>query len=276
MEFIDYIKPIQSYYNYKNQHDVVIDLFQACGTQREVPSETAKSWLKKGAGHRNCTIKDYFPEKKLNEAGFIGFFKNRGNSNWKELQTYFASINDDNVIDLNTNIENDFYWSLLNQFQKIHNLPLSEKPLVSGDASICNVMIEIFKDSVEYYRITDFISWNPALFEFTKIIIEYDLHQLAADFVDDIEDNILREFCSHKNELVFIQISRFVHLIKKYLDYISATHFDIINRPPSVNLCNLETIMNLKSESKDLTSNTTRFQSQLKNIYEDICNMYIH
>lgn len=275
MEFIDYIKPIQSYCNYKNQHDVVIDLFQACGTQRDIPSETVKSWLKKGAGHRNCSIKYYFPEKKLNETGFIGFFKNRGNSNWKDLQAYFASINDDNVIDLNTNIENDFYWSLLNQFQKIHNLPLSEKPFVSGDASICNVMIEIFKDAVEYYHITDFISWNPALFEFTKSIIKDDLRQLAADFVDDIEDNILKEFCPHKSELVFIQITRFVHLIKKYLDYISATHFNIINQPPS-NLYNLNTIMNLNSESKDSNSNTTRFQSQLKKIYEDICNMYIH
>lgn len=275
MEFIDYIKPIQSYCNYKNQHDVVIDLFQACGTQRDIPPETAKSWLKKGAGHRNCTIKDYFPEKKLNEAGFIGFFKNCGNSNWKKLQTCFASINDDNVVDLNTNIENDFYWSLLNQFQKIQNLPLSEKPLVSGDSSICNVMIEIFKDAVKYYHITEFMSEDPAYFEVTEKITKYDLRQLASGFVNDIEDNILREFCPHKSELVFIQISRFVHLIKKYLDYISATHFDIINRPPSVNLCNHEPVMNLNSESKDPKSIATRFQSQLKKLYEDICNMYI-
>ena len=276
MELIDYIKPIQFYCNYKSQHGVVIDLFKACGAQIEILTDTAKSWLKNGAGHRNCKIEDYFPEKKLNETGFIGFFKNRGKSNWKELQASFAAINDDNVIDLNTNIENDFYWSLLNQFQKIHNLPLSEKPLVSGDASICNAMIEIFRDAVEYYHITDFISWDPALFEFRNININYDLRQLAADFVDDIEDNILKEFCPHKSDLVFIQITRFVHLIKKYLDYISATHFDIINPPPIANLCNLGTIINLKSESKNPMSNTARFQSQLKKIYEEICNMYIH
>jgi len=110
-----------------SQSKIVMELFKEAGASAYVLKETAKSWLKPdGKGHRNCRIHDYFPEDKLDETHFIKYLQIRVNTSWKALQEIFRSINDDGIIDVNTDNPDVFYWSLLNQFQKIYNLPLSE------------------------------------------------------------------------------------------------------------------------------------------------------
>lgn len=114
---------------------IVKALFKEAGFNEVIPMETVKSWLKQGNGHRNCRIHDYFPEDKLDETHFIKYLQKRVNTSWKELQEIFRPINNDGIIDVDTDNEDVFYWSLMNQFQKIHNLPLSE-PDKSNDADI--------------------------------------------------------------------------------------------------------------------------------------------
>lgn len=135
MTFRAYINAIHSITKL-SQSKIVMNLFKEADAKNDVPMETAKSWLKPdGKGHRNCRIHDYFPDDRLNETRFIKFFQSRVNTSWKELQESFRPINDDGIIDVDTDKPDVFYWSLLNQFQKIHKLPLSE-PDKSNDTDI--------------------------------------------------------------------------------------------------------------------------------------------
>lgn len=277
MTFRDYIITIQPYCSCRSQHEIICELFQASGAKIKVIDETAKSWLKSGNGHRNCNTKDYFPNGIINENGFIEFFESRVNSNWKNLQKNFVSINDENIIDLHTDIAKDFYWSLLNQFQKIHKLPISAKPTISSDALLCTEIVSIFKKSAEFYHITDFITRDPALFEFRNFYMNYDLQQSAIYFIREIENNIISLFSSHKNEMVYIKISRFILLAKEYLHYISTSNLTLVNADKirkTLLSYNSDSMINLEYGAKEYEINTKRFQAQLKNIYDEICNMY--
>lgn len=277
MTFRDYIITIHSYCRCKSQHDTIIKLFQAADAKSEVIPETAKSWLKTGKGHRNCTIKDYFPKDVLNETGFINFFESRIKSDWKKLQTEFISINDNNIIDLHTNIAKDFYWSLLNQFQKIHNMPLSKKPTELKDTSICNEIVNIFKETAEFYHITDLITRDPALLEFKLPNMNYDLQKSATRFIEAIEYNIITLFTPYKDEMVYIKISRFIFLIKEYLCLISTsnnifTHSDKITN--TLLSYNLNAMILSECEAPKSETDTERLQAQLQSIYNEICHLY--
>lgn len=275
MDFINYIKIIHPYCGCKSQHETIVKLYQAAGAQQEVVPETAKSWLKRGNGHRNCTIKNFFPKAKLNETGFIDFFETRVNSDWKKLQTAFSSIDNDNIVDLHTDIVEDFYWSLLNQFQKIYQLPLSKKPITLNNTSICNEIIKTFKETAEFYHIADFIAREPAFLEFKNLDMNYDLRKSAEQFIEEIEYCIIVLFRPYENEIVYIKISRFIFLIKEYLHHISTSFYSdkAIN---SFLSHNRKSILTPEFEAEKHETNIMRFQVQLKNIYEEICNMYIH
>lgn len=125
----DYIMKIHEITKLNNL-DIVIDLFNAAGSDI-FSGESAKKWMlpKENKAQRNCQIKRYFNDTHpFNEDGFIKYLRNQIRTSWKKLQEAFASIHDDNIIDTATDNESLFYWSLLNQFQKIHHLPLSPIP----------------------------------------------------------------------------------------------------------------------------------------------------
>ncbi len=103
-------------------------LFDAAGSeQKPVNHVTAKSWV---SGHRICKIYEHFPDDKVDEKGFIKFLSDRAHTSWPKLQEAFRPMadNENCVVNLKTKIPDEFYWSLLNQFQKIYKLPLSTKP----------------------------------------------------------------------------------------------------------------------------------------------------
>lgn len=277
MTFRDYIITIHSHCCCKSQHETIIKLFQAADAQNEVVPETAKSWLKNGKGHRNCNIKDYFPKDSLNETGFINFFESRIKSDWKKLQTEFLSINNDNIIDLHTDIAKDFYWSLLNQFQKIHNMPLSKMPIELKDTSVCNEIVNIFKEAAEFYHITDFITRNPALLDFKLPNMNYDLQKLVTRFIEEIEYNIITLFTPYKDEMVYIKISRFIFLIKEYLSLISTSNNIFSHSDKIANTFlsyNLNSMIHSEFEAQKSETDTERLQAQLKSIYNEICHLY--
>ena len=139
MTLHDYIKSIKPYF-LDNQPDIIAILFKESGAIISVDTDTAKSWLKSDdkKGHRNCRVKDYFPKEKLNEAGFIKAIESRVNTSWKQLQESFRLINDNGIIDIDTDNHEIFYWSLLNQFQKILRLPLSDQKLPDSKPAVDN------------------------------------------------------------------------------------------------------------------------------------------
>jgi len=133
MMFGDYIRTLRKVITIDNQYQFVRDFFKNTGATNatNIPDSTIKSWLSphNSKRYRKCRIRYYFPDnEKLNGNGFMEFLSKRINTSWKELQEAFRSINNDGIVDLETNNQEVFYWSLLNQFQKIHELPLSENP----------------------------------------------------------------------------------------------------------------------------------------------------
>lgn len=130
MDFRDYITTISETINVKAV-DFIIDLLTKSGAEI-FSSEAAISWLEpaKSKRHRNCQIKRYYnKDHPFNETGFIEYLKSQIRTSWKKVQEAFNIINDDDkIVDVNTNNEDLFYWSLLNQFQRIHKLPLSPIP----------------------------------------------------------------------------------------------------------------------------------------------------
>lgn len=130
------------------------------------------------------------------------------------MQNAFRSIDDDNIVNLNTDNKDMFFWSLLNQFQKIHNLPLSKKEFIPNTSPYNNEMITIFKETAEYYRISDFITYTPSSISFITKTSNCDMPKLAALFIEEIENNIITPFKPYQHEILYMKISRFLFNLK--------------------------------------------------------------
>ena len=131
------------------------NLFTAAGSCVEFSESAVKTWLN---GTRSCDVGRYFPEESIDEAQFISYFRRRTNAYnlWKHLQMAFGKIEEagiasgDFCVDLDTDDPEVFYWSLLNQFQRIFHLPESEREVNSSTESMLSVSQK--KLSVEQVR----------------------------------------------------------------------------------------------------------------------------
>lgn len=285
MTFRDYIGAIAEYVN-GGQTQLVVDLFKTAGAIKDVEFSTASSWIRsKGSkGYRRCTIRDYFPDDKLDEKYFIKFLKDRVNTSWKELQETFRSINDDDIVDVDTINQDLFYWSLLNQFQKIHGLPLSERPTAPISTTSNNEfhnstphreMIRIFKETSEYYQIINIINCEPSLIGMKLLPTHPDLLSLATRFVEDIQAELITPFDTYKGEILYIKISQFVTLVTKYREYLKRKlpHYGFPHIS-SERLGNINPLPNasLPDTKSEFEIETEHYQAKLKSLYDEIYN----
>jgi hypothetical protein len=166
------------------QEQLLVDLFKNAGAIIDVERDTAKSWRKpeKSNGHRNCSrIRKYFPKDTINEVGFIQFIRSRANTSWPKLQKAFHPLSEkDCIVNLHTNDPEIFYWSILNQFQKILRLPLLEMP--------AKRMFKLFKNAVENCEISVFFE-NDANFS-----NDADLSGMIEDFLKSLSADIIEPF----------------------------------------------------------------------------------
>lgn len=184
MTLRDYIRAIASTKIFiGGQDQFLIDLFKNAGARIDVDRNTAKSWLKPedSKGYRNCRIRDYFPEDMVDEPGFIKFISSRANTSWPKLQKAFHSISKDCIVNLNTDDPEIFYWSILNQFQKIHRLPLSEMP--------AERMFKLFKNAVENCEVSVFFEDDANFSDDADVSdrIELFLNSLYADIIEPFQ-----------------------------------------------------------------------------------------
>lgn len=270
MTFRDYIGCIAKFI-IGSQANIITDLFKEAGAIKPVEEDTAKSWLRRERSNRQCRIRDYFLNDKLDEKYFIKFLKDRVNTSWEKLQETFRSINDDKIVDIYTVNQGDFYWSLLNQFQKIHGLPLSEKPTSSIGDDYPNLqdsfshkeMIRIFKEIAECYHVADFINRNPSMIYFKNLNMNYDLLSLVTRFIDEIQSEIIAPFDPYKGDRIYIKISQFITIIVKYKEYLTRkVPYDALVMIPF-----------LESE---LEVETEHFCAKLKSIFNEICNIDVN
>lgn len=183
MTFRDYIGVIAGTKIFiGGQEQFVIDLFKNAGAIIAVEGDTAKSWLKPedSKGYRNCRIRNYFPKDTVDETGFINFLSNRANTSWPKLQKEFHSISNDCIVNLDTDDSEIFYWSLLNQFQKIHRLPLSEMP--------AKKMVRLFKNAIENCEIAVFFE------DAANFSDDADVSGRIADFLNILNADIIDPF----------------------------------------------------------------------------------
>lgn len=139
----------------KRRIEIGNDLFMAAGSCVEFSESAVKTWLN---GTRSCKVGSYFPKGSIDEVQFISYFRRRTNAHnrWKHLQRAFGTIEEagtasgDFCVDLDTDDPAVFYWSLLNQFQRIFHLPESEREVNSSTESMLSVSQK--KLSVEQVR----------------------------------------------------------------------------------------------------------------------------
>lgn len=190
MTLRDYIEAIASTQLFNGgQAQIVIALFKNAGAVLTVEEDTAKSWLRANdnKNRRIGRIKNYFPEDIVNENGFIEFIRSRTEHSWAQLQKAFHSISEaDSLVNLATDDPEIFYWSLLNQFQKIHRLPLSEMP--------AKKMVRLFKNAIEKCEI--FIFFEDA----ANFSDEADISGRIAEFLSTVNADIIDPFKSGHSE----------------------------------------------------------------------------
>ena len=183
-----------------NKSSIVKGLFRAAGCY-EPPSESAiKSWLKPNSD-RNCQVSRYFRDNSINETKLVSHFRNSTPSDiWRILQGLFRDFmlqTPDDLefcIDLTTNNADVFYWSVLNQFQRILHIPETERREENVNSACNNLPMSLrahhyFIDSINCYQIMDIINRTP------PVLNRYDAGSIHL-FLDKL-DGLL----AHKEEI---------------------------------------------------------------------------
>jgi len=240
MTFNEYIEAIASVENTTiKKAIIVVDIFKAAGRVRQFEEDTANSWL---SGERNCQIRRYFPEGKINNVeGLFKYFRNRTGAFLKSLQEAFRPINTDKIVQCNIDDMDKFCRSLVNQFTAIFNLTWPEwsEESNSGMPKPNNEMPskqmrEIFIDNIKKYTIMEIINKKPVIFDRND--------STAVDiFINKIRDLILSNKQSNTNATIYPSIKNFTtELHIKFLS-IEATmnrRFDFDNESASINMEN--------------------------------------
>ena len=139
MKYGEYIKILASTGLFgKSKVRFASGLFKAAGPNTEFSEEAVKTWIN---GTRSCNIERYFPEMKMDDKQFIAYFRMRTKApgSWEKIQKAFSSEfiadvkTEDVCVDLVTDNPEVFYWSLLNQFQRILHLPESEREVKNSE-----------------------------------------------------------------------------------------------------------------------------------------------
>ena len=113
-----------------NNVDIVTDLLYAAEAG-DFSDHSIERWLspKDAQRHQNPRPKKYFnDDHPFNETGFINYLKDQIKESWRNLQEAFIPINDEHIVNTETDNEDLFYESLLNQFKRIFGVPLPTNP----------------------------------------------------------------------------------------------------------------------------------------------------
>lgn len=216
----------------KNKAKFGTNLFNAASLNKKVKfnEETVKVWI---SGKRNIRVKDYFPDGSIDESQFIDYLKQGAKSPglWKELQKVFWALKPDDsmtwdcCIDLETENSDVFFWSLLNQFQRILQIPVSE---FNGNNTAVSVsaplQIEVspgqirnmFLEAIHQYRIMGIINRNPPIL---------DRHDSAC----------LNAFLGKTNSMVFNCNPQSSPLYASIKSFIDALQFQVLSLDATLN-----------------------------------------
>jgi len=104
----------------KNQRQIVGDILVALGSEATPSENTIKAWL---SGKRAAKGDSFIPSQGISEAGFLKYFDEKLGSEWKKLQGILCEVDDEGVLDCETDDKGIFLWSLLQLFCSLVGLP---------------------------------------------------------------------------------------------------------------------------------------------------------
>lgn len=239
MTFREYIEALYSTGLFgKNKAKIGATLFDKAGSSRSVSEEAVKTWMR---GSRNCNIGMYFPNGIKEETKFIAHFKSvtKVPGSWKKIQDAFRQMKQDEYfcIDLETEDPDVFFWSLLNQFQRIFRLPESERDGREQGVSVTTAPQEEREPT------------TPA----TATRQELSLEQIRTVFLD-----AFHQYRAEQNPVVpatAIPQEESPEQIRR--EFLEATHrhgiMDIINRdPPILNRNDLKFLTAFVKETEEM------------------------
>lgn len=245
MTFGEYIEALFSTGFFgKNQAKIVIGIFDAAKSKAFVSDASARAWIN---GTRNCDIAKYFPDEAVNEAELIKYFSSRTKDiqSWKKLQDVFTLKQSTCLekgefrVDCNTEDSEVFYWSLLNQFQKIFRLPESERATNNAPSgNLKNGMSfervrNIFMEGVRCFKVMDIVNRKPA------ILNREDSANLNI-FIDRMDALIINsDYRSQINPILHASIKNFTEALQIQtlsLDAALNNRFDFEDESASINM----------------------------------------
>ncbi|MCI9626250.1 MAG: hypothetical protein HFI90_05650 [Clostridia bacterium] len=202
MTFTDFFKTINDTKIFDcTREGLVINICQAAGSVDGISPEVVKQWFKRKNMAQPTT---YFPQYKVDKAGFIKYFKDNTADTWQILLEAFRKLEDTGVVDCNPADDLAFYLSLLKQFYEILGFPWIESPKER--------MLGIFNQAVKNHNILDFLQ-NDSI---SRILM--DLVDDVCAFVSEIKTK-LYEF-RDSNEPVLGKIIDFTILIDEYNEFL--------------------------------------------------------
>ena len=253
MTFRKYIETL--YYTHlfgKNRLLFARELFCVAITKpdSEPAESTINSWYYKG---KRSDIKRYFQNGLVDKSGFIDYFKKKtkDHGSWKIIQDAFSKVERDKSfrVDLETENCDVFFWSLLNQFQRIFGLDESEwekrdPPKQEEKGQTISVaetlqdglspkqMREWFLDAADRYRIMEIINKKPAIYGW--------IHSAYLNlFLKEMDPLILN--CARRNDALCASIISFINSLYRKAEILErnlSKRFDFEDETASFNMEN--------------------------------------
>lgn len=197
---------------------IVVEIFDAGKSFKIVSEDTANRWL---SGSRNCQIRRYFPDAKINNTeGIYKYFRNRKEAFLIDLKKTFRQINTDKIVKCDTDDMDEFCWSIVNQFaalfdlqwpdQPTTNAPIarvpSTSPIVPNKMSSKQMCAE-FVEIIEERKIMRIINRKP------PIMRRNDSTTLNV-FVNHIEKILIKPNENNKRCIAYADIYRFYEILR--------------------------------------------------------------
>lgn len=213
----------------RNKLKFAYQLFLAAGPQASITEDGVKTWLH---GPKNYRTSAYFPDGSMKDDAFIQYIKSRtkDRSAWKGLQKAFLTQKttdsgaEDFRVDLKTEDSEVFYWSLLNQFQRIFHLPESEREIENSETSLTTApqhkspnneeIRDFFLKATSACEVMDTINRKPA------ILNRDDSAKLNA-FLDRMD--FLIPYTAPCNDLLLSTIRSFIEALRIQVLSLDAT-----------------------------------------------------
>jgi len=192
------------------QTQLIIDLFEAAGASAYVGDDAAKSWVN---GSRRCKTRFYFPSDEIDDSGFINFIQSRTATSWRTLQEAFQSKGNDSqtsadyIVNYTTDNQKIFYWSLLNQFQRIFRLPLSKEPIMH--------ITETFKSIVESKQLFIYSEDNDKYLN-DNDILDKICNSINCEIIEPYKGNV-------SDNYIYRKIYEFCNLLDSFTALTSST-----------------------------------------------------